>query len=62
MSKIKFVRHPRSIIRKRQDYPSSLFVTIPKRIVQKSDWKPGDLLEFVVMVEDEHQFVKVRKV
>jgi hypothetical protein len=62
MSKIKFAKHPRSIIQRRRDHPSSLFVSIPKRTVQKTAWKAGDILEFVVMAEDEQQFVKVRKV
>jgi hypothetical protein len=62
MPKIKFPRqHPRSIIQKRRDHPSSLFVSIPKRIVQKTAWQAGDILEFVVVVEDDQQLVKVRK-
>jgi hypothetical protein len=63
MTKIKFPRqHPRSIIQKRQDHPSSLFVSIPKRIVQKTACQAGDILEFVVVIEDEQQLIKVRKV
>jgi hypothetical protein len=63
MSKIKFPRqHPRSIVQKRHDLPSSLFITIPKRIVQKTAWQAGDIVEFVVMAEYEEQFIKVRKI
>jgi len=62
MSKIKFVRHPRSIVRKRQDYPSSLFATIPKGRVNQWQLKPGDLLEYVFVTEGSEQYVKVRMV
>jgi len=33
MSKMMFVRHPRSIVRNRHNYPSGLFVTIPAKNV-----------------------------
>jgi hypothetical protein len=66
MAKIKFPRqHPRSIVQKRHDHPSSLSVSIPKRIVQSTAWKAGDVLEFVSMREGtewQEQYVKVRKV
>jgi bifunctional DNA-binding transcriptional regulator/antitoxin component of YhaV-PrlF toxin-antitoxin module len=42
-----------------------LSVTIPKRIVQATTWKAGDILEFVAMTEGtewQEQYVKVRKV
>src|SRR5438128_752637 len=59
MSKIKFVKHPRSIVRKRQDHPSSLFATVPAKIVEQWDLQAGQLVEFVLATEDEQQFVKV---
>lgn len=62
MTKIKFVRHPRSIVRKRHDYPTSLFATIPKPIVTEWELKPGDLLEYVFVTEGSEQYVKVRMV
>jgi hypothetical protein len=37
MTKIKFVKHLRSIVRKLHDRPTSLLVTIPKKIVR--DWR-----------------------
>lgn len=62
MSKIKFVRYPRSIIRKRHDHPSSLFVTIPAKIVKQWSLNPGELVEFMVATEGSESFVKIRKV
>jgi|GEM_PF-5171146 len=65
MAKIKFPRqHPRSVIQKRYDHQTSLFVSIPKRIILATTWKPGDVLEFVAMTEGtewKEQYVKVRK-
>ena len=62
MSRIKFVRNPRSIVRKRQDYPSSLFATIPAKIVKQWTLKPGDVLEFVFITEGSESYIKIRKV
>jgi hypothetical protein len=63
MGKIKFPRqHPRSIVQKRQDHPSSLSVSIPKRVVQATAWKAGDILEFVFVTEGYESFVKVGKI
>jgi hypothetical protein len=62
MGKIKFVKHPRSIVRKRQDHPSSLFVTIPKKIVSEWGLSPGQLVEFSTLIEGQDIFLKVRKV
>ena len=62
MSKIKFVKHPRSIVRKRQDHPSSLFVTIPKKIATDWQLQAGQIVEFSTMVEGQDISVKVRKV
>jgi hypothetical protein len=62
MSKIKFVKNPRSIVRKRQDHPSSLFVTVPEKIVKQWSLKPGDILEFVYAIEGTESYVKMKKV
>jgi hypothetical protein len=51
MGKIKYVKHPRSIVRKRQDHPSSLFVTVPAKIVKQWQLVPGQLFEFVPVNE-----------
>lgn len=62
MTIIKFVKHPRSIVRKRQDYPSGLFVTVPKKIVNEWYLKPGHLIEFLFVVEGDNCYVKSRRV
>jgi hypothetical protein len=62
MSKIKFVKYPRSIVRRRLDHPSSLFVTIPKRIVSKWSIRPAEIVEFIYVNENEDIFIKVRKI
>jgi hypothetical protein len=62
MSKIKFVKHPRSIVRKRHDHPSSLFLTIPKAIVKEWNLTAGHIVEFNTLVEGQDVFVKLRKV
>jgi antidote-toxin recognition MazE-like antitoxin len=62
MSKIKFVKHPRSIVRKRHDHPSSLFVTIPKKIVKEWNLKAGQIVKFSTLAEGVDVFLKVRKV
>jgi antidote-toxin recognition MazE-like antitoxin len=62
MSIIKFVKHPRSIVRKRHDHPSSLFVTIPKKIVKEWNLKAGQIVEFSTLAEGVDVFLKVRKV
>lgn len=61
MSKLKFRRYPRSIVRKRPDYPSSLFVTVPAKIVSQMPLKAGDILEFVYVTEGPDSFIKVRR-
>jgi len=62
MSKIKFVKHPRSIVQKRQDHPSTLSVTIPKKIVNDWTLHVGQIVEFTVLVEGQDVFLKLAKV
>ncbi|HEY3094480.1 MAG TPA: hypothetical protein VGJ42_01850 [Nitrososphaera sp.] len=63
MTKIKFPKKaPRSIVRKRHDHPTSLFVTIPKKIVKDWQLKAGQIIEFSTLVEGQDIFVKLRKV
>ena len=63
MSKIKFPRqHPRSIVQRRHDHPSSLFISIPKRMVKQWDLQPGQIVEFSTLVEGQDTFLKVKKV
>jgi hypothetical protein len=62
MSKIKFVKNPRSIIRKRHDHPTSLFVTIPKNVVKEWELQTGQIVEFTTLAEGREVFLKVRKV
>ncbi|AFU58649.1 hypothetical protein Ngar_c17160 [Candidatus Nitrososphaera gargensis Ga9.2] len=62
MSKIKFAKHPRSIVRKRQDHPSSLFVTIPVRIVKQWELKGGELVEFEYVKRNEKPVIEIRRV
>lgn len=62
MSKIKFVKHPRSIVRKRHDHPASLFVTIPKKIVQDWQLQAGQIVEFSTLVDGQDSFLKLKKI
>jgi hypothetical protein len=62
MGKIKFAKHPRSIVRKHQDHPSSLFVTVPAKIVKQWQLKSGEILEFIFATEDFESYVKIKKV
>ena len=63
MSKIKFPRqHPRSIVQRRHDHPSSLFISIPRRMVKQWDLQPGQIVEFSTLVEGQDTFLKVKKV
>lgn len=62
MSKIKFAKHSRSIVRRRHNHPSSLFATVPAKIVNQWSLKAGDILGFVFVTEGFESYVKVRKV
>jgi hypothetical protein len=62
MSKIKFVTHPRSIVRKRQDHQSSLFVTVPAKIVSQWPLQAGEIVEFVLVTEGFESYVEIRKI
>jgi len=63
MSKIKFPRqHPRSIVQKRHDHPSTLFITVPKRMVKEWDLQPGQIVEFRTLVEGQETFLKIGRV
>jgi len=63
MSKMKFPRqHPRSIIQKRYNHPTSLFVSVPKRIVNQWQLKAGNIVEFVFVTEGDLSFVRIKKI
>ncbi len=62
MSKIKFARHPRSIIQSRKDHPSTLTVTIPAKIVKEMQLQAGGILQFVGVQDGTDAYIKVRPV
>ncbi|HKZ61720.1 MAG TPA: AbrB/MazE/SpoVT family DNA-binding domain-containing protein [Nitrososphaera sp.] len=62
MGKPHYNHYPRSIIQSRKDHPSTLTVTVPKKIVQAMLLKQGDIVEFVTVTEGLESYCKVRKV
>ena len=55
-------RYPRAIVQSRKDHPSTLYATIPQRIVQAMNLNEGDVVEWVFVTEGFDKYVKMRVV
>ena len=62
MGKPCYNHYPSSIVQSRKDHPSTLSITMPKKVVKEWDLQSGQIVESRTMAEGQDVFLKVKKI